>query len=263
MGSADGRALPGVLGGDDVAYEVTKQIKGRPYRYRVDSERDPVTGRTRARWQYLGRLDGEGVIAPGRPRLRRVTRDDVIATTARLLETRDASRVTVAVIAHDAGISPGTFYRHFPDRQSALQAALASLCVAALRSLPSLAGPIGTVSEERARLAAWFEAFGRAALGSRALRWLLAAPARGERIPSDCATLGKSTRRMLGEYLRRLDGQGRAQINDPDALAAALLRLHLSIVRETALTDAADDASRWAAVFPVVERAVFPHGAAA
>jgi hypothetical protein len=41
-----------------MAYEVTKLVNGRPYRYRVRSERDPDTGKTRNRWTYLGRGDG-------------------------------------------------------------------------------------------------------------------------------------------------------------------------------------------------------------
>ena len=43
-----------------VAYKVTKRIGGRAYLYRVESQRDPETGRRRNRWTYLGRAPGDG-----------------------------------------------------------------------------------------------------------------------------------------------------------------------------------------------------------
>ena len=54
--------------------------------------------------------------------------------------------------------------------------------------------------------------------------------------------------------------EGAAEIADPDALAGALLRLHLSFVRDLAATENPVDASLWwSEIFPVIERAVFPH----
>ena len=50
-----------------MAYEVTKQIKGRDYRYRVESRLNPETGRPATRWTYLGKLEGGELIAPARP----------------------------------------------------------------------------------------------------------------------------------------------------------------------------------------------------
>jgi AcrR family transcriptional regulator len=182
-----------------------------------------------------------------------------------LLETRDASRVTVSVIAGDAGISPGTFYRHFHDRQSALAAAIRHLGDGLLASLPSLDGRIGSREAERDRLFAWFGALHAATLRGRAFRWLLANPARSREIVESCGgSIGDQLQRVLGAYLRRLHASGRATIADPERLAAAIWRMHLSVVREMVLTDgAAEAASRWAEVFPVIERAVFPHHLAA
>ena len=112
----------------NVAYEVTKRISGGDYRYRVEGYRDPDTGRQRSRWQYLGRVvDGMTVTPPVR-RGDRVTQDKIVVSTAELLESRDASRVTVAVIAKHAGISQATFYRYFHDRKGAFTAALSYLC---------------------------------------------------------------------------------------------------------------------------------------
>ena len=51
-----------------MAYEVTKLVNGRPYRYRVRSERDPESGKVRNRWTYLGRVDANRPHAAVKPR---------------------------------------------------------------------------------------------------------------------------------------------------------------------------------------------------
>ncbi len=243
-----------------MAYEVTKQIKGRAYRYRVEAIRDPQTGRNRNHWQYLGRIDGNDVIAPARTHTSRVTRDAIVEATARLLESRDASRVTVSVIAHSAGVSAGTFYRHFGDRRSALGAAVAHLCDGLIRDLPSLGGPIGTRDAERDRLYRWFSALHQLVLDGRAFRWFLTGADRETfKAATDASPLARDLQRMLAAYLRRLHASACAHIVDPEALAAALLRLHFSFVRDMALDEDGDAPSRWSEVFPVIERAVFPH----
>jgi AcrR family transcriptional regulator len=247
-----------------LAYEVTKQIKGHGYRYRVEGIRDPATGRTRSHWQYLGRIEGDDVIAPARTQTTRVTRDEIVKATARLLETRDASRITVSVIAQRAGVSAGTFYRIFGDRRSALGAAVAHLCDGLVRELPTLAGPIGTRDAERERLFNWFAALHRAVLDGRAFRWFLTSAARDTyRAAADAATMANDLQRTLAAYLRRLHASSCAHIGDPDALSAALLRIHFSFVRDLAITEEDDAPSRWSEVFPVIERAVFPHHLAA
>ncbi len=244
-----------------MAYEVTKRIKGREYRYRVESVADAETGRTRTHWQYLGRMDEGRVIAPVRVYARRVTRDELIAATASLLQHRDAARVTVAVIAHEAGVSTGTFYRHFGDRRSALAAAIARLGEGLIRDLPSLDGPIGTPADEADRLFRWFATLHGGVLRDRALRWVLTGVDR----ETYAAILGTNTlpdelQALLTGYLRRLHDAGRAVIADPARLARALLRIHLSFVRDVALDgEITGDASPWGVIFPAIERAVFPH----
>lgn len=241
-----------------MAYEVTKQIKGRDYRYRVEAMRDPETGRGSTRWVYLGRLEAGAVVAPVRSGVRRVTNDEIVAITAQLLEGRDASRVTVAVIAHHAGISPGTFYRHFADRDAALAAAIALLSDRALSELPSLTSPVGSFEAERARLSAWFEGLNGAVLRGRAFRWFLTTPVHDKLVDSvresaqhtdPCA--------LLTAYFAAISAAGLATIADPAALAQSMVTVHASIVRDIALHDETDAAARWNDVFPVIERAVF------
>jgi AcrR family transcriptional regulator len=240
-----------------VAYEVTKRIKGRDYRYRVETTHDPDAGRG-TRWVYLGKLEDGHVVAPTRSTSRRVTHDEIVAITAQLIEARDASRVTVAVIAHHAGVSPGTFYRHFADRDTALAAAIAHLSERRLRELPSLDAPAGTFAEERARLNRWFEGLNDAVLRGRAFRWYLTTAVHDKLAESVRVTAQRSDPRVpLAAYLRMLDGAGLARIDDFDALANGLMTMHASVVRDIAQHDDADAAARWADVFPVIERAVF------
>jgi AcrR family transcriptional regulator len=241
-----------------MAYEVTKRINGRDYCYRVASERDPESGRSRRRWQYIGRLDESGHVIPPRTYAARTTAAGIVEATAQLLQSRDAAHVTVAVIAQQAGISTGTFYRHFRDRRSALDAAVDALVDRVIRELPPLTGRIGPPAAERERLFAWFAALERAVLEGRALRAVLKRPASAPVVPSPPAL---ALRGRLAAYLQALHASGIARIADPEALAGALLRLHLSFVRDVVAGTATG--SGWNEVFPVIERAVFPHDVAA
>jgi AcrR family transcriptional regulator len=243
-----------------VAYQVTKRIKGRDYRYRVERAGDPGTGRAGLRWTYLGKVEDGVLVAPARSANRRVTHAEIVAVTAKLLEAREASRVTVAVIAHHAGISPGTFYRHFADRESALAAALTALCERCFADLPALDAPLGTREAERGRLSGWFEALQRAVLRGRAFRWFLTTTAHGKlEAALREAAFQADPRVFLADYFRRLDDAGLAHIGQPVDLANAMMRLHASVVRDMALHHASEDAAaeHWAAVFPVIGRAVF------
>jgi AcrR family transcriptional regulator len=147
-----------------MAYEVTKRIKGHEYRYRVEPARDAATGRAGTRWTYLGKVAEGELVQPARSGLRRLQRDEIVAVIAGLLESRDASRVTVGVISYHAGISSGTFYRHFADRDAALGAALALLCDRCFGKLPALDPPVGSLDDERRRLHTWFAALHKATL---------------------------------------------------------------------------------------------------
>lgn len=241
-----------------MAYEVTKQIKGRDYRYRVESIRNPDTGRSGTRWTYLGKVEDGEVVAPARIAAKRVTHDEIIEVTAQLLETRDTSRVTVSVIAHNAGVSPGTFYRHFADREAALAAAIAFLSDRCFRALPVLDAPIGDFAHERARLNRWFEGLNAAVLNGRAFRWFLTTADHDKLLLSvQKAAVRSDPSAILERYFRALDAAGLALVAAPRALADGIFTLHRSIVRDIALHDEADARLRWAVIFPVIERAVF------
>jgi AcrR family transcriptional regulator len=244
-----------------MAYQVTKRISGGDYRYHVEGYRDPETGRQRTRWQYLGRVvDGVTVTPPTR-RGERVTQDKIVEATAELLESRDASRVTVAVIAKHAGISQATFYRYFRDRKAAFTAALSYLCDQTISALPSLEDhAIGTPREESYRIFTWLESLHRSMLRQRAFRWSYSNSDRSKaKAQIERSMLKVDGYAMLAAYLRRLDAAGIAHIEDADKLAEAVLGVCRALIRSGAneVEHEEEHPVELVAVFPVIERAVF------
>jgi AcrR family transcriptional regulator len=167
--------------------------------------------------------------------------------------------VTVAVIAHHAGISPGTFYRHFADHDAAFTAALATLAEQCVEELPALDVPVGTRDAERARFDHWFAALHRAVVSGRAFRWFMTVGAHDKLEAAIVQSLRIDPRALLAGYFRRLEAAGVTRIGDADALANGVLRLHAAVARDIVLNGDAEAGTpgRWAEVFPVIERAVF------
>ena len=242
-----------------MAYEATKRVKGRDYRYRVEGYRDPWTGRTRRRWYYMGRVLEDGAIAAPSSHWRRASREQIAAAAAKLLEARDASHVTVSVIARQAGISPATFYRYFPDRTSALAAALAVLCDRIFGNM-SLDGPLGTREEEARRVRGWLDGLHRAVLGQRALRWSFTT-AEGSMAAAriDRSSLKHDTLQMLAAYLSRLHKARLAKVDDPLRLAQTIIHTCIAFNHFTANNEhnAERLELRLSDAFPLIDRAIF------
>ncbi len=97
-----------------MAYEVIKRVSGRAYRYRVESYRDPVTRRVRGKWTYLGRVEGEGTLSAER-QARPSSRSRLLDAVGRLLERHELATISTGMVASEAGLAYGTFYRHFRD----------------------------------------------------------------------------------------------------------------------------------------------------
>jgi len=97
-----------------MAYEVIKRVSGRAYRYRVESFRDPETKRVRGKWTYIGRVEGEGTLSPER-KARPSSRDRLLDALERLLENHDLALLSTGMVASEAGLAYGTFYRYFKD----------------------------------------------------------------------------------------------------------------------------------------------------
>lgn len=207
-----------------MAYEVTKRIKGHDYRYVVESYRDPQTKRRKTKWTYVGALDGDGVRAAVVRARKHVTKDDVIAAVAKLLEFRDPEHVTVSVIAKEAGISRSTFYRLFPDERKVFSAALSKIRDEFLLSLPSLDDSVQTIEEARATFRRWCEARFSLIGRQRAILHAISLGYRGKiplRLERPLLTLDSLA--SLEAFLKALQGAGIAAIPDSAGMSRAIL----------------------------------------
>ncbi|GAC1409315.1 MAG: hypothetical protein NVSMB64_18100 [Candidatus Velthaea sp.] len=239
-----------------MAYEVTKIVKGHRYRYRVESVRDQQTGRARAQWTYLGRIGDDDVVVPRRHSTSGNV-ERIIAAIIRLLERRNIEHVTMTVIAREAGVAPGTIYRHFRSRRAAILAAVRYVNKNMFERIGKLEGQIGSPETERIRLRAWIEGILTGAVASPALMQampaLVDAPGEFDRALKQY----DPGRAYLAEYMRRLAAAGLLASTVADTLAAGVYLMLEGVFRvalnerehftRTTISDAA----------LVVERAVF------
>jgi AcrR family transcriptional regulator len=243
-----------------MAYEVTKRVKGRDYRYLVSGYRDPETNKRRARWEYLGVFaDGRLQAEPPR-RKKRVGAEEIIEATQRLLEYRDPLRVTVSVIINAAGASHSTFYRYFPDRTAVFNAALARICDRMMFALPSLEGPFNTVQEARTRLREWCEALCLSTLQQRALRWALSQGHGGALRPRiERSMMTVDTVATLRPYFLEMNRAGFSKIADVDEVARAIRSMHVALIQARVANPSTDGepAPDLSDIFPLVDLAVF------
>jgi AcrR family transcriptional regulator len=242
-----------------MGYEVTKRIKGRDYRYIVDSYRDPETRQRKARWQYVGAVEN-GEVRAGEPRPRkRVARDEIVAATARLLEFRDPEHITAGVIARSAGISRSTFYQHFHNQHEAITEALERIGYTALRAVESLPAP-HDLQEAREQFRRWCETLVHSTGLDRAMQrallhgysGTLVARLNGSRIterPVD----------HMERFFQQLNDAGLASIQDPKALALAVKGMHIALRVSRILLPLEDELPlpEYDELYPLIEQAVF------
>jgi AcrR family transcriptional regulator len=108
-----------------LAYEVVKTVGKRAYRYRVTSFRDPKSGKSKGRWEYLGRARISAGAA--RPPRRDDTKQKLITALEVLVQKKPLAEITVGNIAAQAKLTPATFYRHFENKAELMIAALSRL----------------------------------------------------------------------------------------------------------------------------------------
>ncbi len=240
-----------------MAYEVTKTIAGRSYRYRVESVRDPASGKRRNRWTYLGRLGAERAAAAA-PKRRGDARERLLDALERLLAERDFALVTADAIAAAAGLAHGTFYRHFRDKRAALLAALDRLRERRGPALETISDEVASAAAARAGVRALVQAVLRAPAEHPALLRAYYA------LASSDAELGRERRerkaaagKRLAEHLQALAARGLATVRDPEATAAALFAMLDGFYREAVLDGTPLDEARIAGAADVTERAVF------
>jgi AcrR family transcriptional regulator len=236
-----------------MSYEVTKTIRGRDYRYRVESYRDPETGKVRNRWHYLGKGHGE---APPRRRARAgETRAKLTAALERLLERKPWNDVTALDIAAQAGVTPATLYRYFKSREAVLQACAIDANDRLDLRLAELQRVADDVDAERARLRAWTIALVKDPPGSAVL---LALSSSG--VNTTLATDRNALRRRAFERYFDILAQrgfitiapsGRADL--ANALSLIVQALSYRVLLRRAQLDDAD----YAALADAVDRLIF------
>lgn len=240
-----------------MAYEVTKTIAGRAYRYRVESVRDAETGKRRNRWTYLGRVGGRPS-ADAAPKRRSDAGPRLLDALERLLEGTDFAAVTADAIATEAGLAHGTFYRHFRDKRDALRAALERVREGRGLAVEALRSDVATVAEARADLRGFVERILTSPADHPALlRASYALAARDEEVARERRTRRALAVRLLAKHLAALTVRAIADVRDPESTAGALVAMVDGLYREAVLDRNALDAKRIAGAIDVFERAVF------
>ena len=122
--------------------------------------------------------------SPKQPRAR-ATCDAILEAAAQILERDGPARFTTTSVAERAGVSIGTLYQYFPDKQAILvaaaqrevgavstrrQRALIQALIALLESLGRLASPSPTIQARSRRAARPTSKAGR--IEQRALEWV-------------------------------------------------------------------------------------------
>ncbi|HTW84635.1 MAG TPA: TetR/AcrR family transcriptional regulator [Candidatus Sulfotelmatobacter sp.] len=241
-----------------MAYEVTKTIAGRAYRYRVESVRDETSGKRRNRWTYLGRAspDPDGVARPRAPRGN--ARERLLDAFERLLADRDYEQVTADAIAAEAGLAHGTFYRHFRDKRDALRGALGRVREENRVSFDRLDDAVAGLAEARAQIRGLVDGLRKPLQHPGLLRATQVLALRDEVLIEERRAFQRAATRRLAEHLRALGARGLADVRDPDATAGVVLNLLQGMAREAIVEGVGPDEARLAAAADVLDRAVFP-----
>lgn len=217
-----------------MAYEVIKRVSGRAYRYRVESYRDPETRRVRGKWTYLGRVEGEGTLSPER-KARPSSRDRLLDAVERLLETNELAAISTGMVASEAGLAYGTFYRHFRDLAHVVRDAMVRDRSTLINLGERFDEPAADGGTERAKLVSWVR---------ESIAGVLSRPGlfRAWHITSnnDFAVIAERQRRFeanvehMARYLNRLHAAGTAKSSPPFA-AYAIIALVGAALREAAI----------------------------
>ena len=239
-----------------MAYEVTKLVNGRSYRYRVRSERDPDSGKVRNRWTYLGRVDAGRLPAPAKPRPN--AREALLDALERLLDRSDAGDVTAAAVSVEAGLAHGTFYRYFRNRVDAIHALGARLKSARAVELGSLDEPAADAAAARAALRTWTGVLLHARAEHHGLvRALYALAARDPDIQAAVLERRDAHARRLTAWLRDLADRSIIALPEPEAAGAVLFAMLDGVGRDATAAGVPLDQGHVVAALDLVERAVF------
>ena len=220
-----------------LAYEVIKRVGGRAYRYRVESYRDRDTGRVRGKWTYVGRVDGEGTLSPDRT-TRTSSRDKLLDAIDRLFDHHELSTISSGMVASEAGVAYGTFYRYFKDVDDAVRAALMRQSEPAAVLREYFTHPLGSHDQERARLECWAAAIITGALERPGLMRAWYAASNVDRTLIDMRReRANALSSALEEHISRLRSVDYAHVVDAPAAAFAVVALLEGAIRSRTVAE--------------------------
>jgi AcrR family transcriptional regulator len=218
-----------------VAYEVIKRVGGRAYRYRVESFRDPQTRRVRGKWTYLGRVEGEGTLSAKRP-ARPNSRVRLLDALERLLEVHDIGAISTGMIAREAGVAYGTFYRYFNDLEHIVREAVLRLDAMSLDPYnPHTVAPT-SFDGERHQIVRFIENAVTTTLAKPGLvrTWFIASNQDAAVVAERRARFECAVDRFTA-YIERLNAAGITRVLAPRYSAYAFVALITEVVRECAV----------------------------
>lgn len=149
------------------------------------------------------------------------TREQLVASTLRLLGTGGWAAVTVSAVAADAGVATGTVYRHVPNKDA--------LCVEAFRRAAGrelgqvLAALRAPGDEPLDRLEAGLRTFARRALQRPRLAHALLSEPAGAAVEAERLAHRASHRDGFREVLAEAIDTGALAPHDPSLVAAVLV----------------------------------------
>ena len=246
-----------------MAHEVIKRVGRRSYRYRVESRRDPASGKLRPHWTYLGVAgDPEASAAEaGRPvrRASCTTRARLLDAFERIAERERYGTITAGAVAAEAGVAHGTFYRYFRDKRDLLASALERVREDPARVAPSFDPPFASLEAERARVRAWLTAmFAKPADHPGVLRAFYDALESDTELRASVNERRRDRVAALAGYLSSLSAAGTIAVVRPEPLAIALLALVDATFRaEIGARNSTRAASSVAGAIDVFDRAIF------
>lgn len=237
-----------------MAYEVIKRVSGRAYRYRVESYRDPETRRVRGKWTYLGRVEGEGTLSPER-KARPSSRDRLLDAVERLLETNELASISTGMVASEAGLAYGTFYRHFRDLAHVVRDAMIRETANLEQLSERFSEPPVDAGTERAKLVAWVRELIAAVLLRPGLfrAWHVTSNHDREVVAERQRRFEANVEHMA-RYLERLHAAGMAKSTAPFS-AYAIIALVGAAAREAAIDKTFSEAKHEGIISVVIDLA--------
>ena len=239
-----------------MAYEVTKLVNGRPYRYSVRSERDAASGKVRNRWTYIGRGDAGRTTAIKKARPN--AREALLDALERLLDRSDPGDVTAAAVSIEAGVAHGSFYRYFRNRVDAIRALTERLREARALELGLLDDPPADGAAARTALRAWTGALLQTRTQHHGLvRALYALATQDAEMRRALRERRDGYARRLAVWLAGLAQRGIVALPRAEETGAVLFSMLDGIGREAVAAGEPLEQWRITAAIDLVERAVF------